>query len=44
VIWNVEQGRKLQRETVARAEALRAALFQRMRRFLEQLRASCCAR
>ena len=36
VIWNVEQGLALTGPQVARAEALRTELFQRMRRFLER--------
>jgi len=35
VIWNVEEGRRRSAEDVARAEALRAQLYQRMRKFLE---------
>jgi amidase len=36
VIWNVEEGRRRSAEDVARAEALRAQLYQRMRAFLEK--------
>jgi len=36
VIWNIEQGLALTPEKVARAVALRAGLFHRMRSFLEQ--------
>jgi amidase len=35
VIWNIEQGLKLTPEKIARAAALRSALFHRMRAFLE---------
>ena len=35
VIWNIEQGRGLTPEKIARAAALRTALFHRMRTFLE---------
>ena len=35
VIWNIEQGRKLTPEKIARAAALRTALFHRMRTFLQ---------
>ena len=36
VIWNIEQGLALDGTKIARAEALRSALFQRMRVFLER--------
>jgi amidase len=36
VIWNIEQGRKLTPEKIARAAALRTELFHRMRSFLEK--------
>jgi amidase len=36
VIWNIEQGLALTPERIARAEALRAEIYQRMRRFLER--------
>jgi amidase len=36
VIWNIEQGLKLTPERIARAETLRAQLFQRMRVLLER--------
>jgi amidase len=36
VIWNVEEGRRRSAEEVARANGLRTAIFQRMRRFLER--------
>ena len=36
VIWNAEQGAALTGPQLARAEAKRTALFQRMRRFMEQ--------
>jgi amidase len=36
VIWNIEQGLALDGARVARAEALRSELFQRMRAFLER--------
>jgi amidase len=35
VVWNIEQGMKLSGLEVARAQAQRAALFQRVREFLE---------
>jgi amidase len=35
VIWNIEQGRRLTPERIARAGSLRTELFQRMRSFLE---------
>jgi amidase len=34
--WNVEQGRKLTPEQIARADGLRSALYHRMRQFLER--------
>ena len=42
VIWNVEQGLKLSGEQIARAEALRSALFHRMRTFLEKYEFLVC--
>ena len=36
VIWNIEQGLALAPERIARAEVLRAEIYQRMRRFLER--------
>ena len=36
VIWNIEQGLMRSAADIARAEALRTALFHRMRRFLEK--------
>lgn len=36
VVWNIEQGLRLDGERIARAERLRTALFQRMRRFFER--------
>jgi amidase len=36
VIWNYEEGRKLTAPDIARAEALRTALYHRMRTFLEK--------
>jgi len=36
VIWNIEQGMKLQPRQIARARALRTDLFHRMRSFLEK--------
>jgi amidase len=36
VIWNIEQGLALTPERIARAEGLRAEIYQRMRRFLER--------
>jgi len=35
VIWNIEEGKRRSAEDVGRAEALRSALFHRMRKFLE---------
>ncbi len=42
VIWNIEQGMKLTAEQIAKAEALRTALFQRMRSFLERYEFLVC--
>src|SRR5262245_5934419 len=36
VIWNIEEGKRRSAEDVGRAEALRSALFHRMRKFLEK--------
>ncbi|HXZ93246.1 MAG TPA: amidase, partial [Burkholderiales bacterium] len=36
VVWNIEQGLRLDGERIARAERLRTELFQRMRRFFER--------
>ncbi len=36
VVWNIEQGLRLDGERIARAERLRTGLFQRMRRFFER--------
>jgi amidase len=36
VLWNIEEGRRRSAEDVGRAEALRSALFHRMRVFLEE--------
>jgi len=36
VVWNIEQGLRLDGEGIARAERLRTELFQRMRRFFER--------
>jgi amidase len=36
VIWNIEQGRRLAPEQIARAASLRSELFHRMRAFLEK--------
>jgi len=36
VIWNIEEGKRRSAEDVGRAEALRSALFHRMRVFLEK--------
>ncbi|MBM3791432.1 MAG: hypothetical protein FJW35_13950, partial [Acidobacteria bacterium] len=38
VVWNIEQGLKLSALDVSRAQALRAALYQRVREFLERCR------
>jgi amidase len=40
--WNVEQGLKLKPEQIARADALRSALYQRMRQFLERYEFLLC--
>ena len=42
IIWNVEQGLKLTSEQIAKAEALRTALFHRMRVFLERYEFLLC--
>jgi amidase len=42
IIWNVEQGWKLSAEQIGRAEGLRSALFQRMRKFLERYEFLLC--
>jgi len=42
VIWNIEQGMKLTAEQIAKAEALRTTLFQRMRSFLERYEFLVC--
>ncbi|HJV10473.1 MAG TPA: amidase [Burkholderiales bacterium] len=36
VVWNYEEGRKLGAPEIAKAEALRTALYHRMRKFLEK--------
>jgi amidase len=41
VIWNVEEGLKLAPLRIARAQALRSELFQRMRAFLERYEFLC---
>jgi amidase len=41
VIWNVEEGLRLQPLRIARAQALRSELFQRMRVFLERYEFLC---
>jgi len=41
VIWNVEEGLKLDPMRIARAQALRSELFQRMRAFLERYEFLC---
>jgi len=42
VIWNIEQGKKLTPEQIARAAALRTELFHRMRIFLERYEFLLC--
>jgi amidase len=42
VIWNIEQGRRLTPERIARAGSLRTELFQRMRSFLEKYEFLLC--
>jgi amidase len=42
VVWNIEQGMKLTPDRIARANALRTALFHRMRRFLERYEFFLC--
>jgi len=42
IVWNVEQGWKLTAEQVARADALRNTLYQRMRQFLERYEFLLC--
>jgi amidase len=42
IIWNVEQGLKLTPEKIAGAEALRSALYHRMRVFLERYEFLLC--
>jgi amidase len=42
VVWNVEQGMKLGAGQIAKAEALRSTLFQRMRSFLEKYEFLVC--
>jgi len=42
IIWNVEQGLKLTAEQIARADALRNALYHRMRVFLERYEFLLC--
>ena len=42
VIWNIEQGLRLTAEQIARANALRSELFQRMRAFLERYEFLLC--
>jgi len=42
IIWNVAQGLKLTPEQIARADALRTALYQRMRAFLERYEFLLC--
>jgi amidase len=40
--WNVEQGRKLSPEQIARADSLRSTLYHRMRQFLERYEFLLC--
>jgi amidase len=42
ILWNYEQGSKLSAADVARAEALRTALYHRMRKFLERYEFFVC--
>lgn len=42
IVWNVEQGLKLATEALARAEAKRTQIFQRMRAFLEKYEFLVC--
>ncbi len=42
VIWNIEEGLKRSAEQIARADAARTALFQRMRAFLERYEFLVC--
>jgi len=35
IVWNIEAGRKLSAASIARAQKLRSALFERMQRFME---------
>ena len=42
IAWNVEQGWKLTAEQIGRAEALRTALYHRMRAFLERYEFLLC--
>lgn len=41
VVWNIEQGLRLDALRIARAQALRSELFQRMRAFLERYEFLC---
>jgi len=42
ILWNYEEGRKLTAPDIARAEALRTALYHRMRKFLERYEFLVC--
>ena len=42
VIWNIEQGKRLRSEDIARATSLRTELFHRMRAFLEKYEFLLC--
>jgi amidase len=42
ILWNYEQGTKLNAADIAKAEALRTALFHRMRKFLERYEFFIC--
>jgi amidase len=42
VVWNYEEGRRLSAPDIARAEALRTALYHRMRAFLEKYEFLVC--
>ena len=42
VIWNIEQGKRLRPDEIARAVVLRSELFQRMRAFLERYEFLLC--
>ena len=41
VVWNIEEGRKLDGPRIARAMAMRSAIYQRMRAFMERYEFLC---